>query len=191
ATLEPLLLRDDLCQATTSTRVAALLEPATQNQQRSKAAAREELLVREPGADAALRQHARSHPNQACRLLALAAIERRPATGNHQFVLRTAAVDRSEIVRKNVIDIVRARATDDDVQYLAAGLAHSASKVRTRTAVALGRLGKPSAIEHLVKAGPVAAVGLASGGDGTQTRGHVAFLTQRDRKSTRLNSSHV
>ena len=47
-----------------------------------------------------------------------------------------------------------------------------------RTADALGSLGRKSAIDLLVKAGPVAAAGLASDSGGTKTRGHVAFLTQ-------------
>ncbi|MFT4513743.1 MAG: hypothetical protein ACI91B_002449 [Planctomycetota bacterium] len=176
--LEPLLIDSDLRQARTKTRVKALLQPIKVGQQRSKAAAIRELLIREPRADAVLRGHARKNASHARRLMALQAIDRRPGESNHRFVLRTAVVDRSEHVRKKVIDLVRVDATDNDVLYVASGLGHSSAKVRMRTADALGSLGRKSAIDLLVKAGPVAAVGLASSSGGTKTRGHVAFLTQ-------------
>ncbi|MGK0156447.1 MAG: hypothetical protein ACI9SE_003416 [Neolewinella sp.] len=176
--LEPLLIDSDLHQARTKTRVKALLQPIKVGQQRSKSAAIRELLIREPRADAVLREHARKNANHARRLMALAAIARRPGDSNHRFVLRTAVIDRSEHVRKKVLDLVRDGATDDDVLYLASGLGHTSARVRMRTADALGSLGKQNAIHLLVKAGPVAAAGLASDSGGTKTRGHVAFLTQ-------------
>lgn len=178
AKLEPLLIDSDLHQARTKTRIKALLQPVKVGQQRSKSAAIRELLAREPRADAVLREHARNNASHARRLMALAAIDRRPGESNHRFVLRTAVIDRSEHVRKKVLDLVRVGATDNDVLYLASGLGHSSVRVRTRTATALGSLGRKNAIKLLVKAGPVAAAGLASDSGGTKTRGHVAFLTQ-------------
>ena len=178
AQLEPLLIDDRLHQARTKTRVKALLQPIKVGQLRSKAKAIEELLTREPRADAVLREHARNNASHARKLMALAALERRDNESNHRFVLRTAVVDRSAHVRKKVIDLVRTHATDADVHYVASGLGHTSAKVRMRTADALGRLGRASAIDLLVKAGPVAAAGLASDAGGTKTRGHVAFLTQ-------------
>lgn len=178
AQLEPLLLDSKLHQARTKTRVKALLQPVKVGQQRSKAAAIRELLVREPRADAVLREHARKDASHARRLMALAAIDRRSGESNHRFVLRTAVVDHSEHVRKKVIELVRTNATDIDVLYVASGLGHRSARVRMRTADALGSLGRKSAIDLLVKAGPVAAAGLASDSGGTKTRGHVAFLTQ-------------
>lgn len=177
--LEPLLIDPNLHQARTKTRVQALLQPVKVGQRRSKSAAIEEILVHEQNADAVLREHARKNGSHARRLMALAALERRGSDANHRFVMRTAVLDRSEHVRKKVIDILRPGATDRDVYYLATGLGHSSAKVRMRTADALGNLGRKSAIDLLVKAGPTAATGLASDASGTQTRGHVAFLNQR------------
>lgn len=178
ATLEPLLLADNLRQAPTSERVAALLKPARSNERRGKATTRIELLAREPRANQLLRHAARHNASPARRLTALAALDRRGEPGNQRFVIRTAIVDRSKLVRRDVLKIVRLKATKQHVHYLAAGLQHASGKVRKRTADALGGLGHPAAIGLLVKAGPHAATGLAGGSDGTTTRGHVAFLTQ-------------
>lgn len=177
ATTERHFLRNDSQQMTRTGRVEALLGHARQNHQPSKAAAIIELLVREPHIDTALQKHARHNTSSARRLAALAAIDRRPGDGNRRFVLRTAVVDRSKTVRQDVLNIVRTSACRADVDYLAAGLGHRSPKVRMRAAQALGNLGHHSAIDLLVKAGPVAAVGLADGG--ATTRAHVAFLRQK------------
>lgn len=177
ATTEPFFIGENSAQMTHARRVEALLLHARHGQKRSKAAAIVELMARAPRVDAQLQKHARKNTSPARRLAALAAIDHRPGDSNRNFVLRTAVVDRTKSVRKNVIDIVRPALRDGDVDYLAAGLGHSMPKVRIRTAEALANLGNPKAIDLLVKAGPVAAVGLADG-TGATTRAHVAFLQQ-------------
>jgi len=177
ATTEPFFLGDNGAQMTHARRVEALLLHARHGQKRSKAAAIVELMARAPRVDAQLQQHARKNTSPARRLAALAAIDHRPGDDNRGFVLRTAVVDRTKSVRKDVLDIVRPALRDGDVDYLASGLGHSMPKVRIRTAEALGNLGHKQAIGLLVKAGPVAAAGLADG-TGATTRAHVAFLRQ-------------
>lgn len=177
ATTEAHFLGSNSRQMTHTLRVEALLLHARQNHQPSKAAAIIELLTREPRVDASLQKHARNNSSADRRLAALAAIYRRPGDDNRSFVLRTAVVDRSKTVRKDVLDIVRPSADRADVDYLASGLGHRSPKVRMRTAQALGNLGHKGAIDLLVRAGPVAALGLADGG-GATTRAHVAFLRQ-------------
>lgn len=180
AQLEPELLPRSLRQAPLDKRITAMLRLLPANTIISRAAAIEELMVREPNADQYLRQQARRNPNERQRIAALTALQRRKVTGNDRFVLRTTVLDASKRVRSAAIDIGKPTVAADDITYMAAGLAHSNAKVRVRTAEALGELGHDAAINLLVKAGPHAATGLAApGGDGPQTRAHVAFLNQQ------------
>ncbi|MCB9877144.1 MAG: hypothetical protein H6835_06025 [Planctomycetes bacterium] len=178
AQLEPELLPRELRQAPTARRVEALLRLFRPDTGPSRAAAIEELLVREEGADQELRRHARRNGNVRQRIGALSALQRRSLTGNDRFVLRTAVLDKNENVREAAIALGKPTVDDDDVLYMAAGLASESGKVRTRTAEALGALGQPSAIPLLVKAGPHAAAGLGGGG-AAGDRAHVAFLNQQ------------
>jgi hypothetical protein len=179
AQLEPELLPRELRQAPTATRVKRLLRQLLSNTGEGKRAAIEELLVREPNADQDLRQEARRNPNTRQRIGALAALQRRTLAGNDRFVLRTAVLDRSKDVREAAVTIARPHADVDDVTYMASGLAHGHPKVRIRTAEALGNLGHAGAVDLLVKAGPLAASGLAAGFGGNGVRGNVAFLQQQ------------
>src|SRR5690606_30459413 len=174
------LLPRTLRQAPLEKRVLAMLRLVPANIIASRAAAIEELLVREPGADQYLRQQARRNSNERQRIAALAALQRRKVSGNDRFVLRTAVFDTSKKVRATAVDLGKVTVQADDIAYMAGGLANSNAKVRVRTAEALGNLGHNAAVELLVKAGPYAASGLAAaGGDGSQTRAHVAFLNQQ------------
>lgn len=179
AQLEPELLPRKMRKAPTQKRVQAMLRLFRANTGDGQAAALEELLVRELDADQVLRREARRNSNPRHRVAALRALQRRKVHGNERFVLRTTVLDRSKKVRTTAIDIGKPSIKPQDVQYMAAGLGHSSAKVRVRTAEALGGLGHPQAIRLLVKAGPYAASGLAAGGDGTATRGHIAFLNQQ------------
>lgn len=178
AQLEPELLDRKLRQAPLQKRVLAMLRMFHASTKAGKAAALQELLVREPGADQYLRQQARRCTNDRQRIAAIEALQRRRVTGNERFVLRTTVLDRSKHVRQAAVSISKPSIKSQDVIYMAAGLAHSNPKVRTRTAEALGGLGHRDAINLLVRAGPHAASGLALAADGGQTRGHVAFLKQ-------------
>lgn len=177
AQLEPELLDRKLRQAPLQKRVLAMLRQFHASTKAGKAAALQELLVREPGADQYLRQQARRSTNDRQRIASLEALQRRRVTGNERFVLRTTVLDRSKKVRQAAVSIGKPTIKSQDIIYMAAGLAHSNPKVRTRTAEALGGLGHRDAINLLVKAGPHAASGLALA-DGGQTRAHVAFLKQ-------------
>lgn len=176
--LGPEILPRKLHQAPLTKRMQKLLRLVPSNTTRSRAAAIEELMVREPGADQYLRQEARRNSNQRQRIAALSALQRRKGNGNHRFVLRTTVLDPSQKVRDATINLCKKTVQADDIQYMASGLAHSNPKVRIRTAEALGKIGHRQAIPLLAKAGPYAASGLAKS-DSSQTRAHVAFINQQ------------
>ncbi|HEB54065.1 MAG TPA: HEAT repeat domain-containing protein [bacterium] len=178
AQLEPELLPRTLRQAPPHKRIEALLRSFRADTGPGRAAALEELLVREPAADQLLRVHARRNASPRQRIAALRALQRRKVAGNGRFVLRTAVLDRNRDVRSAAVTLGRKGLAADDVTYMTGGLAHPNPKVRVRTAEALGQLGHPAAIRPLVQAGPHAASGLAAGNDGVTTRAHVAFLQQ-------------
>jgi len=166
--------------APTKVRVHQLLEHLREGGSPGRAAAVEELLVREPAADEDLRREVRSNPSPQRRIGALAALQQRTLAGNDRFVLRTAVLDGSPAVRAAAAGLSRPTLRADDVAYLASGLTHQNAKVRVRTAEALGELGHADAIKMLVLAAPHAAKGLAApDGGNAGTRGHVAFLQQQ------------
>jgi hypothetical protein len=180
AQLGPELLPLRQRSAPTKVRVHQLLEQLRDGGSPGRAAAVEELLVREPAADEDLRREVRSNPSPPRRIGALAALQRRTLAGNDRFVLRTAVLDGSPDVRLAAAGLSRPTLRADDVSYLASGLTHQNAKVRVRTAEALGELGHPDAIKMLVLAAPHAAKGLAApDGGNAGTRGHVAFLQQQ------------
>ena len=176
--LGPEVLPRKLHQAPLTKRIQKLLRLVPANTSVSRAAAIEELMVREPGADQYLRQEARRNSNQRQRIAALSALQRRKNNGNHRFVLRTTVLDPSQKVRDATINLCKQSVQADDIQYMASGLAHSSPKVRIRTAEALGKIGHQQAIPLLAKAAPYAASGLAKS-DNSQTRAHVAFIKQQ------------
>jgi hypothetical protein len=178
AQLEPDVLPRRFRAATTKVRVHQLLDLVHASTGRSRTAVIDELLVREPGADQDLRIEARSNTNARQRIAALTALHRRQLAGNERFVLRTAVLDDTEQVREAAIALARPTVGTDDLEYMAAGLAHSNPQVRVRTAEALGGLGKPEAAKWLVAAGPSAGAGLAGGDGGNGNRGYIAILTQ-------------
>ncbi|MGB3967934.1 MAG: hypothetical protein WBO45_14465 [Planctomycetota bacterium] len=175
--LEPELLPRKWRSATTKARVHQLLDGVHGSTSPGRAAAIEELLVREDGADQELRLQARRNTSVRQRITVLAALQRRGVAGNDRFVLRTAILDGNEQVRTAAVEISRDHVAADDIAYLAAGLAHENAKVRVRTADALGGLGHADAIDLLVRAAPHAATGLAAGANDGQ-RGHIAILQQ-------------
>jgi len=180
AQLGPELLPLRQRSAPTKVRVHQLLENLTASTGVGRAAAVEELLVREANADEDLRQQARSNPSPTRRIGAIGALRRRALAGNDRFVLRTAVLDGSSAVRDAAIGLCRPALRADDVAYLATGLTHQNAKVRVRTAEALGELGHADAVKMLVLAGPHAAKGLAAADGGAGgVRGHVAFLQQQ------------
>ncbi|MFT4513744.1 MAG: hypothetical protein ACI91B_002450 [Planctomycetota bacterium] len=180
AQLEPELMPRKLRQAPLEKRVQYLLRRIPRNIIQSQAAAIEELLVREPGADQYLRIQGRRNSNERQRIAALSALQRRKVAGNDRFVLRTTVFDRSNRVREAAVKISKPTIDASHIVYMAGGLANKHAKVRVRTAKALADLGHREAIQLLVKAGPHAASGLAApGGDGSRTRAHVAFITQQ------------
>lgn len=178
AQLEPELLDRKWRTADTRSRVHQLLRLQPGNSP-GRAAAIEELLVREPNADADLRAQARAAPEPAHRLLALQALQRRGTAGNDRFLLRSAILDRSPEVRSQAIELAQRSGADpaEAVRYLAAGLMHGTSEVRIRTAEALANLGHKDAVKPLVIAGPNAGKSLAAADEGV--RAHVAFLNQQ------------
>lgn len=165
--------------AATKVRVHQLLDGLHAATSPGRAAATEELLVREPNADQDLRFEARRNTAPRQRIAALQALQRRSLTGNDRFVLRSAILDGDQAVRTAAVDASRSTVRGDDVAYLATGLAHSNAKVRVRTAEALGGLGHPDAVKLLVLAAPSAGTGLAAGGGGEGVRGHIAILQQQ------------
>lgn len=180
AQLEPQLLPRAARQAPTEKRIRLMLRSCHASTKPGKLAALQELMVREPNADQALREQARRSGSYRQRIAALAALQRRATMGNGRFVLRTTVLDRSEKVRAAAAELGRAAVDAADVTYMASGLGHSDPRVRVRTAEALGRLQHEAAVDLLVRAGPHAASGLRrAANDGGASRGHVAFLNQR------------
>lgn len=177
ARLEPELLPQRLRGTPTELRVRHLLAGLHASTGPGRAAAIDELLVREPAADECLRREARRNPNPRQRVGALQALQRRPLAGNDRFVLRTAVLDGTEAVRTAAAAMCRGRIGSDDIQYLATGLAHENAKIRVRTAEAFAELGDPAAVPFLVLAGPHAGKGLAAGAN-TGVRAHIAVLQQ-------------
>lgn len=180
AQLEPALLPRAARQASTEKRVQLLLRGCHASTKPSKLAALEELMVREPNADAELRSQARRNGSYRQRIAALSALQRRATAGNGRFVLRSTVLDRSDKVRAAAAEIGRPVVGAADVTYMAGGLGHHNAKVRVRTAEALGRLQHEAAVDLLVRAGPYAASGLRRAADDAgASRGHVAFLNQQ------------
>ena len=180
AELEPQLLPRSVRQAPTDKRVKAMLSRCHASVKAGKLAALEELMVREPNADQALRQHARRNGSFRQRIAALSALQRRATAGNDRFVMRTTVLDRNQKVRTAAAEVCRPTITPEAVTYMAGGLAHSDPKVRVRTAEALGAVGHRAAVDLLVKAGPHAATGLRRAASDTgASRGHIAFLNQQ------------
>lgn len=180
AHLGPELLPRQLRSGPVAERLQKLLEGIRADTSAGRAAAIEELLVREEGADQELRRQVRNNPTPRRRIAALRALERRELDGNHRFVLRTTFLDGSPEVREAAAAIARAVVAADDIDYLANGLVHPNAKVRQRTAEAFGELGHADAVKRLVMAGPNAAAGLAAGGgSGNSPRAHIAILNQQ------------
>jgi hypothetical protein len=179
AQLEPELLPRHAREGATKVRVHALLDQVRADNGPGRAAAIEELLVREQNADQDLRTEARRNGDPRRRVCALAALLRRAAQGNDRFVLRSAIVDGSESVRTAAVDLCRnaGHAMPEAVHYLAPGLLHQNALVRMRTADAFAALGEPAAVRALVLAGPNAGKALSAADQGV--RGHVAFLQQQ------------
>lgn len=178
AHLGPELLPRQFRSSPVALRIKKLLEGVRADTSPGRAAAIEELLVREEGADQELRRQVRNNPTPRRRIAALRALERRELDGNHRFVLRTTFLDGSPEVREAAAAIARPDVGADDIDYLANGLVHPNAKVRQRTAEAFGELGHADAVKLLVMAGPNAAAGLAGGG-GSSPRAYIAFVNQQ------------
>ncbi len=176
--LEAEMLPRRLRTAASKVRVHQLLDGMHATTSKGRAAAIEELLVREAGADQDLRNEARRNTNPRQRIAALSALQRRQLAGNDRFVLRTAVLDGTEQVREAAVALSRPTVDADDIDYMASGLSHSNPKVRVRTADALGDLGRAEAVKLLVLAGPHAGVGLA-GGANEGVRAHIAIVQQQ------------
>jgi hypothetical protein len=176
--LEPAVLPARHRGQKTDVRVQQLLQALRTDGGAGRAAAIEELLVREPGADQELRRQARTNSSPARRMLALAALERRPLAGNDRFLLRTTILDGNESVRSTAAAMLRPSIDSEAIAYLGAGLLHPNSKMRIRTAEALADLGHADAVKLLVMAGPQAHTAAAGGGSDA-LRSHIAIVQQQ------------
>jgi len=178
ATLEPEVLPMRWRRSSTKIRVREFLYRIRQGIEPAQRAAVVELLVREPGADDALRSRAREANRHDQRLVALEALQRRRQTkGNLAFVYRSAVLDRNPDVRATLCKLIqRDGQAEEAIDYLAPGLMHYHPKMRTRTAEAFAHIGDRAAAPLLVAAGPSAGRALADAGPGV--RGHIAILQQ-------------
>ena len=180
ATLEPELLHRRYRSRPTTSRVRELLRNV-RAKSLGKNAAIEELLVREPEAEEALKERARRAVSAVQRLVALAALSRRGAEGNDIFLYRTALLDIDRGVRGQAMKLAQVHGNSTDaVQYLARGLLHSHPEVRIRTAKAFENLEDISAVKLLVEAGPKAGMlPQAAGGGPRGVRSYMAITNQQ------------
>jgi hypothetical protein len=179
AELEGEILPARLLDADPEVKVKELLYRVRRGQPASKIAAIEAILARLDGPDALLHleRRARQAGNEAQRLVALRAIQRRPEMGSRYFVYRTAILDRSADVRaKSMSMVAEAGGSREAVDYLAPGLVHGSPYVRMRTAEAYANLGDVNAAPLLVAAGPLAANVADPGGS---VRANIAVLEQQ------------
>lgn len=181
AQLEPELLPARLRTANTATRVHQLLDLIRPDASPARRAAVQELLVREPNADAELRAEARRHGSERARLCAVEALQRRAANGSERFVWRTTILDRSAMVREAAAGLVPRDQAAAAIDYLAPGLLHQQAPVRVRTAEAFGNFGHRDALPLLVAAAPNAGKALApaGGSGGNGSRAHIAVINQQ------------
>jgi hypothetical protein len=180
ATLEPEILHRRYRGRPTTSRVRELLRNVRANRS-GKNAAIEELLVREPEAEEALKERARRAVSAEQRLVALAALSRRGAEGNDIFLYRTALLDIDRGVRGQAMKLAQVHGNSTDaVRYLAQGLLHSHPEVRIRTAKAFANLEDISAVKLLVEAGPKAGMlPQARGGGPRGVRSYMAITNQQ------------
>ena len=180
AGLEPEILPRHHRARPTASRVRGLLRKARANRP-GMSAAIEEILVREPEADEALKDRARRAFSADQRLVALASLARRNTEGNDRFLYRSAVVDLDGGVREQAMNLARVHGdTGEAVRYLAPGLLHGHPLVRIRTAEAFENLGDASAVELLVEAGPSAGIPpQAAGGGNPGVRGYIAITQQQ------------
>ncbi len=178
ADLEPELLPLKWRRESTETRVRELLLRLRPDAGPARVAAVSAVLAREPGARDCLRRKARTAGLGVQRLAAVRALSAHVDGDDERFVYRSALLDGAPEVRAEIADDIAARGrAGAAVDYLASALLHPHPQVRIRTAEALARLRAPSAVEHLVAAGPFAGA-LAPANDGGSVRGTVAFLEQ-------------
>lgn len=180
ATLEPEILHRRYRSRPTAARVRELLRNVRANRP-GKTAAIEELLVREPKAEEALKERARRAVSAEQRLVALAALSRRDAEGNDIFLYRTAILDIDRGVRGQAMKLAQVHGNSADaVQYLAQGLLHGHPEVRIRTAKAFENLEDVSAVKLLVETGPSAGMlAQAAGGGPRGVRSYMAITQQQ------------
>ncbi len=179
ATLEPDLLPAHRCRAIPERKIEELLARVRPDTSPGRVAAVEAILATQQAEDVTelLAGHARSASRAQQRQSALRALLAREGEEAAPFVWRTAVVDPSPQLRREVIDWARAiEATPAAVAAIAPGLQHAHPKVLARSAAALGALGDAAAIAPLVAAGPRAAAASLPGGS---TRAHAAFLQQQ------------
>lgn len=179
AQLEPEVLPRKDRDGNTAARVRALLDRVRPDAPNARREAVVELLSREPGADAELRNAARRSGSERARIAALAALSRRDAAGNDRFVMRSAILDRAGEVRQAATALVPDEQRAAAVEYLAPGLMHGQPEVRVRTAEALGGLGNAAALPVLVAAAPFAGKALAAGGGAEGVRAHISIINQQ------------
>jgi hypothetical protein len=179
--LERDILPRRLRHASPKTRVRELLFRVRPTQPTSLRAAVVEILARMEDAADPLRRKARTASSSMQRLAAVEAIAKRQEGNGKPFMYRTAILDRSAAVRRDVMSKAASQGDSlEAIQYLAPGLGHDSPMVRMRTADAFANLQDSSleegaAIDLLVTAGPLAAAGPLPGGS---TRAHVAITSQ-------------
>ncbi len=179
AELEPALLPAEHRDADPEVRVRQLLLRLRPGSSPAKQAVVQELLAREPDADALLRTKARVATRPLHRAAAVHALARREAEGNDTFVFRSLVMDGSQDVRDAAARAtLRSGQREQAVQYIAGGLMHDHPEIRGRTAHAMANLGSMAAVPLLVAAGPLAGTPRASLAEGGGERGHVAFIEQ-------------
>lgn len=179
AQLEPEVVPERYRDAATTKRVRGLARQVRRKTKPAMRAAVLEILVREQGADEALREAATLEALPAQRLVAVEALARR-SDENADFVHRRTVWDRDSDVRTEAATLIREHGDPRTaVLSLARGLLHDTPAIRIRTAEAFANLGTPEAAALLTLAAPRAGIPAAAGSGGIGVRGHMAVTESR------------
>ncbi|MCB9869679.1 MAG: HEAT repeat domain-containing protein [Planctomycetes bacterium] len=177
--LEPEVLPRKWWKASPDVRVRELMLRLDRRSSKAKSLAVATLLARVPDAEPLLRRRARGDHHPERRIAALRALSIRQSDPKVPTALLAAILDHDPAVRQAaVLAHTAARGRTTAVPFFAKLLHHDQAQCRVRAAEALGMLRDPSALPHLIAAGPAAAAFRRKAPPAGSTRANVAVVQQ-------------